>query len=176
VDIAVRTVERAPESFHARHDAVGKTYLYQISRRRTAFGKRYVWWLKDQLDILRMREASAAFLGMKDLRAFTDDDPEEKSTKVLIEDLRVSESGDLIIIRIDGSHFLWKSVRRITGILVEVGRGSLSPADVLGLLGSSSRGAARFTAPPSGLFLARVYYKGMTRPKTIHPLLNVPHE
>lgn len=45
-DINILEAEKAPASFHARHDAIARSYLYQISRRRTAFGKRYVWWIK----------------------------------------------------------------------------------------------------------------------------------
>jgi tRNA pseudouridine38-40 synthase len=175
-DIAVLSVERASPTFHARHDAVGRTYLYQISRRRTAFGKRFVWWVKDPLDVVRMREATVPFVGMRDLQSFTDDDPDEKSTKVLINDLKVSEAGGLILIRIDGSHFLWKSVRRIVGILAEVGRGALTPAAVPLMLESRSDTVARYTAPPSGLFLARVYYRGDATLKTIHPLLTIAHD
>ena len=43
--------ERAGDKFHARHDAVSRVYLYQISTRRTAFAKPFVWWIKDRLDV-----------------------------------------------------------------------------------------------------------------------------
>src|SRR5690242_2779843 len=46
-DIAILNVERAPRNFHARHDAQARVYLYQISRRKQAFIKRYVWWIQD---------------------------------------------------------------------------------------------------------------------------------
>jgi len=49
-DISVMEVSRTERGFHARHDALARSYLYQISRRRTAFGKRYVWWVKDELN------------------------------------------------------------------------------------------------------------------------------
>ena len=75
-DINILEVEKISPAFHARHDAEARSYLYQISRRRTAFGKRYVWWVKDRLDIRAMREAASLFQGMKDFRSFTDDDPD----------------------------------------------------------------------------------------------------
>lgn len=175
-DVAVLSLEHAGTTFHARHDAVGRTYLYQISRRRTAFGKRFVWWVKDRLDVIRMREAASHFSGMRDLRSFTDDDPSEKSTRVLIETLKIAEAGDILLIRIDGSHFLWKSVRRIVGILAEAGRGAMDPNAVRELLETESGNVARYTAPPSGLFLARVYYAGDARPKTFHPLMTIDHD
>jgi tRNA pseudouridine38-40 synthase len=166
-DIHVLALLKTLPRFHARHAAVGRSYLYQVSRRRSAFAKPFVWWVKDPLDVLRMSEAAARFSGMHDFRAFSDDDPDDKSTRVLVEDVTVGEAGDLILVRVTGSHFLWKMVRRMVGVLVEVGRGGLSPSDVDGLLGSDSELPARLTAPASGLFLERVFYEGDDRQ---HPL------
>jgi tRNA pseudouridine38-40 synthase len=157
-DINLLEVEKAPSSFHARHDAVARVYQYVISKRRTAFGKRFVWWIKDPLDVDAMRRAARHFTGMKDWRAFTDADPEDVSTKAMIHMLTVAEEGDHIIIRVEGSHFLWKLVRRIVGVLVEVGRGTLPEQEVPTVFSSGADYAARHTAPPSGLFLEGVIY------------------
>jgi tRNA pseudouridine38-40 synthase len=159
-DINVLAVERVSSRFHARHGAKGRSYLYQISRRRTAFAKPFVWWVKDELDAAAMRACARLFVGMNDFRSFTDDDPEEKSTEVLVERVEVAEEGDLVLIRIAGSHFVWKMVRRIVGVLVAVGRGELREADVAGFLKTPSETPAKLTAPPSGLFLERVRYEG----------------
>src|SRR3954447_3226998 len=81
-DIHIRRIDKVPHRFHARHDAVSRVYLYQISRRRTALAKPFVWWIRDGLDAGLMREAAKAFVGMKDFEAFTADDPDAKSTLV----------------------------------------------------------------------------------------------
>lgn len=159
-DINILEVEKAPQNFHARHDAKSRSYIYQISKRRTAFGKNYVWWIKDKLDFKKMESASKIFTGMHDFSSFSDDDPDEKSTKVLIDDIQMKEEGDLILIRIVGSHFIWKMVRRIVGVLVEVGRGRKSEKDIMNYLSRKSDEVAKFTAPPSGLFLEKVFYGG----------------
>jgi tRNA pseudouridine38-40 synthase len=166
-DIHVLAAQKVPRRFHARHDAVARSYLYQVSRRRTALAKPYVWWVKDALDLGRMRKASAAFLGMKDFRSFTDSDPEERSTRVLVDALELAEQGDLVLVRIQGSHFLWKMVRRVVGVLVEAGRGGVTPEGVERFLREHSPVPAQLTAPPSGLFLERVFYEGDVRE---HPL------
>jgi tRNA pseudouridine38-40 synthase len=158
-DIHILLAEKVPRAFHARHDARSRSYLYQISRRRTAFAKPFVWWIKDPLDVARMRQAAPYFEGMNDFRAFTDTDPEEGSTRVLLDGIEIAEEGALILIRIRGSHFLWKMVRRIVGVLAEVGRGAIVPRDVTRLLAEDSGVPARLTAPPSGLFLERVFYR-----------------
>jgi tRNA pseudouridine38-40 synthase len=159
-DIHVRAIEKAPHKFHARHDAVSRTYLYQISRRRTAFGKTLVWWIREPLDVGLMRDAAATFVGMRDFRGFTDDEPMEKSTVVLVDHLEIAERDPLILIRIQGSHFIWKMVRRLVGVIVEVGRGGLTVDDAVAMLSSDSDAPARLTAPASGLFLERVRYEG----------------
>lgn len=162
-DVNVLSAEQVPRRFHARHGAVARSYLYQVARRRTAFAKPYVWWVKDDLDPARMRAAAAAFTGLKDFRAFTAQDPLEGSTRVLVEGFELAEQGDLLLVRVVGSHFLWKMVRRLVGVLVEVGRGALPAREAEVLLRAEEGDAAAFTAPPSGLFLERVFYEGDPR-------------
>ncbi len=158
-DINILEVEKTNPRFHARHDAVIRSYIYQVSRRRTAFGKNYVWWIKDNLNFQAMEEKAGLFEGMHNFQSFCDRDKEDKSTKVKIEKMELKEAGDLILIRIVGSHFLWKMVRRITGVLVETGRDRLSDADIVKFLVSKSDEPAKYTAPPSGLFLESVLYE-----------------
>ena len=169
-DINIIEVDKVPHRFHARHDAVSRSYLYQISRRRSAFGKPYVWWIKEPLTIEAMRDAAALFVGMKDFQGFTDDDPAEKSTLVLVDGIEIAETGALILIRIRGSHFLWKMVRRIVGVLAAVGRGELRPRDAV----DPALDVAALTAPAAGLFLEGVYYDKNHGPGPMVPILNVP--
>jgi tRNA pseudouridine38-40 synthase len=172
-DINVLAIEKVPHRFHARHDAVARSYLYQIARRRTAFGKAFVWWPRADLDLEGMRAAARQFTGMKDFRSFTDDDAALKSTKVLVEGIDVVEQDDLILVRIEGSHFLWKMVRRIVGVLVGVGKDELSIERVRTFFAEDSDLPAKLTAPASGLFLERVYYDGDERAPAPHPVLNL---
>ncbi len=167
-DINILEVEKAHLNFHARHDAKSRQYLYVISKRRTAFEKRFVWWIKDKLDVKKMKDASKLFVGMHDFKAFSEKSPEDKSTKCLVELLEVTEDANKIYIRIKASHFLWKMVRRIVGTLVEIGRGKMDKQQIASLLlplSSQERGTggevktiAEFTAPPSGLFLEKIEY------------------
>jgi tRNA pseudouridine38-40 synthase len=157
-DVNVLSVESAPPSFHARHDAKSRTYLYRISRRRTAFEKRYVWWVRDRLDSAAMSAAAALFRGRHDFASFCENPEGQESTVVVVEGSEVLDRGDEIHYRVEASHFLWKMVRRLVGTLVEVGRGNLTAAGVERLLSARSGEPAAWTAPPSGLFLERVRY------------------
>ncbi|MEO6696262.1 MAG: tRNA pseudouridine(38-40) synthase TruA [Ignavibacteria bacterium] len=158
-DINILKIEKCENNFHARHSALSRQYLYRISRRRTAFEKKYVWWIKDDLKVSKMSEVSNLFLGMNDFKSFSDFDDENKSTKVLVESLEIYEEEDLILIRIKASHFLWKMVRRLVGTLVEIGRENIGQKEIKNFLISYSDIPSKFTAPPSGLFLEKVYYK-----------------
>jgi tRNA pseudouridine38-40 synthase len=132
-----------------------------------------VWWVKDELSLAKMRAAGRLFQGMNDFRSFTDQKVEDGSTKVLLQEVTVAEDGALILIRIVGSHFLWKMVRRMVGVLAEVGRGAISEAEVKALLARKSRAPAALTAPPSGLFLERVFYEPDGREYPLAPLLAI---
>ncbi len=157
-DVNVLSVEPATATFHARHDAKGRTYLYRISRRRSAFHKRYVWWVRDRLDVAGMVRAAQHLRGRHDFASFCENPEGQESTAVVVEESAFVDSGDEIHYRIEASHFLWKMVRRVVGTLVEVGRGNLGVAGVERLLRESSAEPAKWTAPPSGLFLERVRY------------------
>lgn len=161
-DIAIIAVEDAPAKFHARHDAVSRSYVYQIARRKTAFSKKFVWWVKEPLDLERMRAAAAVIPGRHDFVRFRAKDPSKpgESSIVVVESATVEEQDDLILFHIEASHFLWRMVRRLAGALVKVGKGELTVEQFRDLV--EARGpqldVAAWTAPASGLFLEKIKY------------------
>jgi tRNA pseudouridine38-40 synthase len=175
-DIHVVRIEPAPARFHARHHAVARSYVYQISRRRTTFGRKFVWCVEDPLDVPAMQAAARAFLGRHNFQSFTDDDPEEKRTLVQIDRCAILEFGSVLLFHVRGSHFLWKMVRRMVGALVEVGRGKVTGDQLQSWLDHPTDAPARLTAPPAGLFLERVYYAGEAITDTPHPILIIPND
>ncbi|HKX29798.1 MAG TPA: tRNA pseudouridine(38-40) synthase TruA [Blastocatellia bacterium] len=164
-DINLLQVAEAHDRFHARHDAVSRAYLYQISTRRTALAKKYVWWVKDRLDLQAMASAAETIVGRHDFAAFSERDEKrgDQSTIVVVDSAEIAADEHLILFRISASHFLWKMVRRLVGTLVEVGRGSAGVSDFAQLIekpgGKSAIDPARVTAPPSGLFLESIVFK-----------------
>ena len=162
-DINILKVESALNDFHARHSAISRHYLYQISTRRTAFGKPYVWWVRDKLSLKAMNKCCEMIVGRHDFSSFCELTSELSSTIVVVDAAQIFTSGDLILFRIGASHFLWKMVRRIVGTLVEVGRSNLSVEQFQNLLEGNSKETAAWTAPPSGLFLEKVLYEGEVR-------------
>lgn len=172
-DVVITNVELANPKFHARYDAVHRCYLYQISKRPSAFGKKMVWWVKDELNIDAMKQVAQLFIGMKDFKNFSEKSDEDKSTLVEISNIEIAEQGDLILIRVSGSHFLWKQVRRMVGVMVEAGRGKLSLKQIEQMFKQPNELIAKLTAPPSGLYLEKVCYSGDKLPNTLQSVLKV---
>lgn len=163
-DIALLSVEEAAPRFHARHDALTRTYRYQIATRKSAFSKKFIWWIKQPLDVDLMREAARHLIGRHDFLNFRQRDlsKPEDSTIVVVENANIEMTEGLLLFRIEASHFLYKMVRRVTGTLVKVGLRELDLKDFVRLL--NGRPDKRFdiaswTAPSSGLFLERVTYR-----------------
>lgn len=167
-DIHVLDASRANDKFHARHDAVSRVYLYQISTRRTAFAKPFVWWIKDRLDVNAMTRAAATIAGRHDFTAFTDKRlAQDESRIVVVERCDLAVDGDLILFRIQASHFLWKMVRKLVSYLAEVGRGTAGE----NILATTE--AWQPTAPPSGLFLEAIVYPRETFDRPLAPIVAV---
>ncbi|HZE88981.1 MAG TPA: tRNA pseudouridine(38-40) synthase TruA, partial [Verrucomicrobiae bacterium] len=106
-DINVLHVEPAPMEFHARHSASARTYRYQVSRRRTAFGKRFVWWVRAPIDVEVLKRSAQLIARAKDFRSFAeagrDDDAEgtdPASTRCRIHEAAWVEEKDLLVFRI----------------------------------------------------------------------------
>jgi tRNA pseudouridine38-40 synthase len=163
--VHVLALAEAPPRFHARHDAVDRTYLYQLSRRRSALAKRAIWWVRRPLDVGHLRRATAAAVGRHDFRCFCEAPSAQSSTVVELVAAEVAEAGALVLVRLTASHFLWKMVRRLVGAFVQVATGELRLDELDALLAArplpaDRGGPATWTAPASGLFLEAVRYPG----------------
>lgn len=164
-DIRVMNAERAPDDFHARYSAKGKTYLYRIVNApvMSPFWRRYALHEYRPLDIAKMNEAARLFLGEHDWTTFASAQSEGESRVREIFDC-VFESkwdrsgGSVIEFYISGSGFLRYMVRSIVGTLLEVGRGERDAASIQEAILARDRTASGRTAPPQGLTLLKVDY------------------
>ncbi|HEY3054552.1 MAG TPA: tRNA pseudouridine(38-40) synthase TruA [Thermoanaerobaculia bacterium] len=172
-DIHVLDAVRAADNFHARHDAISRVYLYQIATRRTAFAKPFVWWIKDRLDVDAMSRAAVVVAGRHDFSAFTDKRlSAEESRIVVVDTCEAAVDEGLILFRIAASHFLWKMVRKLIAFLVEIGRGAIAPQAMETMLRAEADNFSP-TAPPSGLFLEAVLYRGQAFSRALVPIVPV---
>jgi tRNA pseudouridine38-40 synthase len=175
-DIAIRDLRSCPPRFHARHDAVDRTYLYQISHRRSAFGKPWIWWVKRNLDLDRLALAWTAFEGHQDVSAFADLDAEEDGHTRIFR-CEVSEAGPLSLLRVRATHFYRRLVRRMVGAAVACALGDEEPRRVIEDLRNPTEAANLYwgakAAPASGLFLESVRYPGDPEPGPPKPTVAI---
>ncbi|MGL1932244.1 MAG: tRNA pseudouridine(38-40) synthase TruA [Desulfotalea sp.] len=158
-DLAVKSVEAAGIRFHARHNCIARSYVYQIRTEKSAFGKRYDWWVQDELDIPAMQHAGSMMTGMHDFAAFAEKKELKKSTKVLVHKVEVFTENGILKIRVVGSHFLWHMVRRVVGVMVEVGCQRLTEDNIQNMLENNSDILpSHHTAPGAGLFFEKAFY------------------
>ena len=179
---SIRIVEAkiVPDTFHARHSAVAKTYEYRIFREEICppVLARYVLARPWPLDLEAMQTAGRLFEGEHDFLSFAATDPdlssrnselslddEEEAKATAIRTIFSStwerqrgEAGELLVYRVRGNGFLHHMVRNLVGTLVDVGRGRLKAGDIPGILAARARAAAGPTAPARALFLHSVEY------------------
>jgi tRNA pseudouridine38-40 synthase len=161
-EVRVTAVEEALAGFHARFDAVAKSYRYRIAQGvwQSPFDRWFVWHSPVARDLEAMRRAACRFLGCHDFASFQAAGGPATDTVRTIHALEVRDHGREVMIEVTGDGFLRYMVRAIVGTLAEVGLGARTPESVTDILAARDRGAAGETAPACGLTLVAVKYDG----------------
>lgn len=162
-EIKVMNAVEMPQDFHARFNAVGKKYIYKIKTgsEQDIFKRNYFYQLNNPLDLTEMNAGAAHITGTHDFKSFETSGGTERETTVrTIWSLHAKPGpgNDEIIIEVTGDGFLYNMVRIIVGTLVEIGAGRRPAEEMEDIMQSCDRTNAGHTAPPSGLYLAEVYY------------------
>lgn len=158
--IQIKSVRLAAPDFHARFSAKGKIYRYDLFLGEAdPFTQAYCWSFVRELDWAAIEAAAAALRGKHDFKAFAAEGgvPRENTVRDLRR-LEIARRGRRVRLTFEADGFLYKMVRSLTGTLINVGLGKLSPRDVAALLNSARRTPQVQTAPPQGLFLVKVIY------------------
>ncbi|MDD3930668.1 MAG: tRNA pseudouridine(38-40) synthase TruA [Eubacteriales bacterium] len=160
-DICVRDAAIVSPGFHARYDVIGKRYRYQIWNHpiRPAISRREMAHVPGPFSVQRVIEALPLLVGRKDFRAFCDTGGSYHSTIRTIQRIRLTSSGSLLRIDVQGDGFLYHMVRIIAGTLVAVGQRKIEPAAVESIIQTGDRRLAGKTMPAQGLCLEDVFYK-----------------
>ncbi len=159
-DIGAWDVREASDRFHARYNAVGKTYRYTCwyGPAKPVFDRRYIHVLETKPDIEAMRKAASFLIGEHDFKSFCGNPKMKKSTVRQVDSIEIEQRGSRITFTYHGSGFLQYMVRILTGTLLEVGEGKRTPESIAKLLEAKDRVQAGPTAPPKGLCLLKVDY------------------
>ncbi len=159
-DIAVRSAENVPPSFHARFSAKKKSYAYFIYNhpRRSPIHRRTAWHVFQPLDLSKMRKAGRLLIGRHDFTSLCAAAAEGEDRIVDLQKIEFKKDGDRIKITFQAPRFLQYMVRNLVGLLVEVGRGRRAASEIPEILEGRDRRLAGPTAPPQGLFLMQIDY------------------
>jgi len=157
-DIRILSLEKVPLDFHARRKAKAKIYEYRIlnSKIISPFLIRYVLHYPYPLDFDRMREASKHFVGKKDFTPFSSSDKKNNIREVYYSE--IFKKDDEIIYKIKANGFIRYMVRKIVGILIEIGKGKIEPDIIIDIFENKNHSITIPTAPPHGLCLLEVIY------------------
>ena len=159
-DISVIDCKTVASDFHARYNAKGKTYCYNIlnSKIKDPFAERYAWRIERGLDTDLMNEFCNRIVGKHDFYAFSASGRTVEDTVRTVTECSVSRQGENIILKVSADGFLYNMVRIIVGTAVWVSDGKINPNDTELILKEKKRESAGITAPAKGLFLEKVIY------------------
>lgn len=159
-DIALLDAEITEPEFHARFDAISRTYRYQVSLKRNPLQRRFVWEIYENVNTELLNRCSELILGENDFINFCK--PPENEGGTTICNVSASEweiHGELLIFSISANRFLRHMVRRLVGSMVQVATGKITMKEFSDLLNKNELKQKAFSAPPQGLILENVIYQ-----------------
>lgn len=158
-DVAVRRCAEAPEGFHARFSALSREYFYRIINRpvRPAIDRERAHHVALPLDEAAMDVACRLLVGRHDFASFSGAGRREGTVRTVLH-AGCRREGDEIYVEVAAGAFLPHMVRNIVGTLIWLGTGKLDLPAFARILAGGRRSLAGPTAPPQGLYLARVNY------------------
>lgn len=160
-DVVIKQLKEVDPSFHARFSVKSKIYLYQIFNGpiRPVLQRRQVWHVRPSLDLVKMEKGLALITGCHDFSAFCGKrEDNAHCVRTIMAATMEKTPWELLKITLEADGFLRYMVRSIVGTLVDIGRGRKDLEELAELLETGERKLAGITAPPQGLFLARVKY------------------
>jgi len=160
-DMRVVKCRLVSPAFHARFDAIGKTYRYLILNHlvQDPFTLDTHWYVPRPLDLAAMRRSAKMLLGRHDFASFTSNPGyERESTIRTMTRASVIRDGSVLVFHFTSEGYLYRMVRNLVGALTHVGLGKMTVEDFGKVLKARSRSAAPATAPACGLYLMSVKY------------------
>lgn len=158
-DIHVLSTEIVDKNFHARYNAISKTYIYKINvGEYSPVDRNYVYQYCKDLNFDNMCLAINDFLGEHDFKPFVSEEAIKSSYVRTIYSADMKKEGDIITISFTGNGFMKYQVRNMVGVLIKIGSGKLTTDSVKNILNGTMDKSKIITAKGSGLYLKEVVY------------------
>lgn len=160
-DIAVLSVEKVSNDFHAQYHPHEKIYVYLLDNApiRSPFKRYSEAWFRYPLDVEKIRKALFLLLGTHDFTGFTasGSSVDDKIRTITKADLSIEKT--TLCFTFQGNGFLYKQIRNMVGTLIKIGNGKFPVNRIDEILETRNRQLAGPTAHPEGLYLKEVIYK-----------------
>ncbi|WP_111308364.1 tRNA pseudouridine(38-40) synthase TruA [Confluentibacter sediminis] len=157
-DIAIHDIFKVKAEAHARFDALSRTYLYKICLKKNAFTFDNVFYVKQDLNVDKMNEASKILFQYKDFQCFskTKTDVKTFDCDIMRAEWFFKDHELHFIIKAD--RFLRNMIRAIVGTMINIGTGKLNSQDLHAIIASKNRSEAGFSVPAHALYLTEIIY------------------
>ncbi len=158
--VVIRETEAVSDEFHARFNAVARSYKYRVLNRRPppALDIDHAWHIAKPLDVDAMQRAADLLIGHHDFSTFRAKDCQSNSPLKTMERFEISRDDENIVFFTRARSFLYHQVRNMVGTLGLVGSGQWTLDDFKTAFAAHDRTKGGPTAPPQGLVFWEVSY------------------
>lgn len=157
-DIAIHNIFKVKEDAHARFNALSRTYLYRITLQKNVFTFNNTFYIKQALDVEKMKEASKILFNYKDFQCFSKSNTDVKTYNCDIMRAEWVFKNNELQFTIQANRFLRNMVRAIVGTMINIGLGKISVQDLHTIIKSKNRSEAGFSVPAHALYLLKIEY------------------
>ena len=157
-DIAIHSIFNVGPEVHARFDAISRTYLYRITQKKNVFTFDNALYVKQDLNVEKMNEASKILFQYNDFQCFSKSKTDVKTYHCDIDKAEWFFKEDELHFVIKADRFLRNMVRAIVGTMINIGLGKLSIEDLHTIIKSKNRSEAGYSVPAHALYLTNIEY------------------
>lgn len=157
-DIAIHNLFKVKTEAHTRFDALSRTYLYRVNLNKNVFNFDNAYYVKQDLDVDMMNEASKILFQYKDFQSFSKSNTDVKTYYCDIMKAEWFFKDDELHFVIQANRFLRNMVRAIVGTMINIGLGKIQAEDLHTIIQSKNRSEAGFSVPAHGLYLTNIEY------------------
>jgi len=157
-DVVIHDIFKVKDDAHSRFDAISRTYLYRIALEKNAFTNDNTFYMRQSLDVEKMKEAAKILFQYKDFQCFSKSNTDVKTYHCNIMKAEWVLVNKELQFTIKADRFLRNMVRAIVGTLINIGLGKIAVDDLHTIIKSKSRSEAGFSVPAQALYLIAVEY------------------
>ena len=158
-DISVSSIQKVPNEFHSRFNAINRSYTYVIYTGKTQpiFLRDYIYWEKHEIDLEIMRAEATHLIGTHNFNSFRGSKCTAKNPVRTLESINIEQKENFIVVSLCANAYLYNMVRIIVGTLLDISKGSGKNMETI--LNAQDRKIAGKTAQAQGLFFTGADYK-----------------